>query len=861
MIKRTICKSLLLVMVLACHAFAQTPPPVTTPLVTFPLSVGVPFPPTPGGPPSVSGTPGTAVYYYWLVTESLAGNSAPSGPFAIYNAPNTLSGSNFVFVGWNPVPGAISYDVLRTTTTSTPGGACNCAVVVGTSSTTANDQSNALNSYTVATFQPQNFQLSLDNEVVGANSTHLILRRQPGGAQLADLNVSTTGLPSTGSTGIVFQSGPSTTRVAASADIVADFIGCSGTQYLGADGACHAAGTGTVTGGGTNLIFPIWTGTSALGASNLVDNNVTSGGAGHESGAGATYTNNASEAIDLSEGGLSWNGNYATVIQNSFTPAANNNSQGITILGGSATGSACAGGVSITGGQTNGAANHSTIGVNGGCSNGFGATGSDLNLQAGSTAASNTGGNINLTPGTGGFGNGANIFHGASNVPSGATLTIQGTLTCAAGSTCPLGGLADPGSNGIVKRTALNTTTVAASSDVIGLFSTCSGTQYLGADGACHSAGTGTLTASGPPTANQVPFFTTATNLGALSVGIGGVMRSSGAAAQPVSDQGTISSLSYNQGGDRGLGIRDCWLAVINSSSAPVCDARGEISGAAVVMSTNPFPVRTDNVSGGTLLMGSMFAELPFSFNFNPTNSFKMEGTAVGNNAVTGPCTMAPSTGWTSGSGATWSPPTFAWGVNAFDAGSLNGSGNFGPYQTQIGTFEVTCRNPNGTTYSNWGVSLFSGQDGSLIHDIGISNCPVMLIAGSKATQNGTPFTGGYFTRTNAQGAVGNDPNINQAGVSGSTIAVPGKLTYWKVPSFSQANCGANGTQPCPMILAASGFSCPATANPLCSPFPGLQAVIGLDSGISNGSCSGTGCLQAPAAGTGGHISDISGSY
>jgi len=50
------------------------------------------------------------------------------------------------------------------------------------------------------------------------------------------------------------------------------------------------------------------------------------------------------------------------------------------------------------------------------------------------------------------------------------------------------GGLADPGSNGIVKRTALNITAVAAAADITGLFSGCSGTQYLGADGGCHTA-------------------------------------------------------------------------------------------------------------------------------------------------------------------------------------------------------------------------------------------------------------------------------------------------------------------------------------------------------------------------------------
>lgn len=49
------------------------------------------------------------------------------------------------------------------------------------------------------------------------------------------------------------------------------------------------------------------------------------------------------------------------------------------------------------------------------------------------------------------------------------------------------GGLADPGSNSIVYRSALNTTTPATSANVVSLFSGCSGTQYLGADGNCHT--------------------------------------------------------------------------------------------------------------------------------------------------------------------------------------------------------------------------------------------------------------------------------------------------------------------------------------------------------------------------------------
>lgn len=53
------------------------------------------------------------------------------------------------------------------------------------------------------------------------------------------------------------------------------------------------------------------------------------------------------------------------------------------------------------------------------------------------------------------------------------------------------GNLADPGANGIMKRTSLNVSAAALGSDVVGLFSGCSGSNYLKSDGSCASpAGT-----------------------------------------------------------------------------------------------------------------------------------------------------------------------------------------------------------------------------------------------------------------------------------------------------------------------------------------------------------------------------------
>jgi hypothetical protein len=113
-----------------------------------------------------TGTPGSTTYCYWIVVDTYLGNTAPQGPACTSTANATLSGSNFDVVAWTATPQPTpftnvppylnnitlsTYDVLRTTNTTAPTGACNCAVVTATSSLTVNDQANALNAYTVNT--------------------------------------------------------------------------------------------------------------------------------------------------------------------------------------------------------------------------------------------------------------------------------------------------------------------------------------------------------------------------------------------------------------------------------------------------------------------------------------------------------------------------------------------------------------------------------------------------------------------------------------------------------------------------------------------------------------------------------------
>lgn len=175
-----------LIMALSLFSLAQNPaqpqPQVATTL-SFPL-LNPPVPP-PTLNIAINGAPGpsSSTVYYWLVSEFPIGNSSPSGPFQAFNVPTTLSGSNYEILNWPPVAGATGYDVLKTTTPVPPTGACACAVVINTASTTVNDQSNSTSAYTVNTFPITSAQIVLDNEASGVAGVAIPTARQ-GGALL-----------------------------------------------------------------------------------------------------------------------------------------------------------------------------------------------------------------------------------------------------------------------------------------------------------------------------------------------------------------------------------------------------------------------------------------------------------------------------------------------------------------------------------------------------------------------------------------------------------------------------------------------------------------------------------------------------
>ena len=77
---------------------------------------------------------------------------------------------------------------------------------------------------------------------------------------------------------------------------------------------------------------------------------------------------------------------------------------------------------------------------------------------------------------------------------TGGTITGSGTIALSTPVGVAIGGTGAATLTGPIKGNGTSALTAAAASDIVGLFSTCSGTQYLGADGACHAAGTGSGT-------------------------------------------------------------------------------------------------------------------------------------------------------------------------------------------------------------------------------------------------------------------------------------------------------------------------------------------------------------------------------
>lgn len=93
-------------------------------------------------------TSGTS-YYYWVQAIYPSGVSALVGGItASVNTLGPTDSDNIVALGWNAIPNAY-YNVLKTTTSSTPTGSCTCALSLNRTANSLDDVGQTLTAYVV----------------------------------------------------------------------------------------------------------------------------------------------------------------------------------------------------------------------------------------------------------------------------------------------------------------------------------------------------------------------------------------------------------------------------------------------------------------------------------------------------------------------------------------------------------------------------------------------------------------------------------------------------------------------------------------------------------------------------------------
>lgn len=78
---------------------------------------------------------GTTTIYYWIVVKYPIGDSIMMGPLPVGGTParQNLNASNLVNLNWSPMPSAVGYDIVWSTTAAMPGFPCSsCGVLLGT---------------------------------------------------------------------------------------------------------------------------------------------------------------------------------------------------------------------------------------------------------------------------------------------------------------------------------------------------------------------------------------------------------------------------------------------------------------------------------------------------------------------------------------------------------------------------------------------------------------------------------------------------------------------------------------------------------------------------------------------------------
>ena len=136
-------KKILMILALAVSAFAQSSVTLTA----------VAPPPVQGFGGAVVGTAGTTLACYWVVTNYVGGAVLSAAPVCLTNVPNTLSSMNYVQLSWQAAAGLnVTYDVLKTTTSTPPVAGASSSLTTLTTATTYNDIGGGLSAYTIAAF-------------------------------------------------------------------------------------------------------------------------------------------------------------------------------------------------------------------------------------------------------------------------------------------------------------------------------------------------------------------------------------------------------------------------------------------------------------------------------------------------------------------------------------------------------------------------------------------------------------------------------------------------------------------------------------------------------------------------------------
>lgn len=112
----------------------------------------------------VTGVGGSQTYFYWVVATYPVGDAFPGGPVRVNDVADALAGGNFVTIRWPLMSGAVSYDVLRTTTVQYPSGAANVLVAGAVAGPAQVDNTNVVGAYTLASAAKADGFIRLNNQ-------------------------------------------------------------------------------------------------------------------------------------------------------------------------------------------------------------------------------------------------------------------------------------------------------------------------------------------------------------------------------------------------------------------------------------------------------------------------------------------------------------------------------------------------------------------------------------------------------------------------------------------------------------------------------------------------------------------------